>query len=154
MLYNNLLKGNTMSEQFKLEDRYLVIKVSDAKEYFSDAQLTELACLSDVYSMSRSNAGKPPLEALVVEKDWPEYGVVYSMLERRSYEELLTEGSEFKFCSRYSNDPLQVYHAMVGPEWVDVTWTTAYGEDYHSKYRVTYISRGLVKGDFYLAKKS
>lgn len=154
MLYNNLLKGNTMSEQFKLEDRYIVIKLSDASEYLTKSGLSELLLTEMLIQGARVQQGKERLETLVIEKGWPEYGAVYSMLERRSYEELLTEGSEFKFCSKYSSDPLQVYHAMVGPEWVDVTWTSAYGVYYHSKYSATYISRALVKGDFYLAKKS
>lgn len=154
MLYNNLLKGNTMSEQFKLEDRYIVIKLSDASEYLTKSGLSELLLTEMLIQGARVQQGKERLETLVVEKSWPEYGAVYSMLERRSYEELLTEGSDFKFCSKYSSDPLQVYHAMVGPEWVDVTWTSAYGVYYHSKYSATYMSRALVKGDFYLAKKS
>lgn len=154
MLYNNLLKGNTMSEQFKLEDRYIVIKLSDASEYLTKSGLSELLLTEMLIQGARVQQGKERLETLVVEKSWPEYGALYSMLERRSYEELLTEGSDFKFFYKHGSDPLQVYHAMVGPEWVDVTWTTAHGESYRSKYRVTYMSRALVKGDFYLANKS
>ena len=154
MLYNILLKGNTMSEQFKPEDRYIVIKLSDASEYLTKSGLSELLLTEMLIQGSRVLQGKERLETLVVEKGWPEYGALYSMLERRSYEELLTEGSEFKFRSKYSNDLTQMYHALVGPEWVDVTWTTACGAQYSSKYRVSYISRGLVKGYFYLVSKS
>lgn len=143
-----------MSEQFKLEDRYIVIKLSDASEYLTKSGLRDLLLTETLIQGARVRQGKEPLETLVIEKGWPEYGATYSMLERRSYEELLTDGSEFKFRSKYSNDPMQVYHALVGPEWVDVTWTTAYGAHYSSKYRVSYISRGLVKGDFYLVSKS
>ena len=143
-----------MSEQFRLEDRYVVLKIKDIEKYLHDRDLKELNLILTLISAGREADGRQVLEAIVVEKDWPEYGIVYSMLERRSYEELLTDGSEFKFRSKYSNDPLQVYHALVGPEWVDVTWTTAYGAQYSSKYRVSYISRGLVKGDFYLVSKS
>lgn len=154
MLYNNLLKGNTMSEQFKLEDRYIVIKLSDASEYLTKSGLSELLLTEMLIQGARVQQGKERLETLVVEKSWPEYGALYSMLERRSYEELLTEGSEFKFFYKHGSDPLQVYHAMVGPEWVDVTGATAYGVPYHFKYSVTHMSRALVKGDFYLAEKS
>ena len=143
-----------MSEQFKLEDRYIVIKLSDASEYFTKDGFNELLIIEKLVQEARVQHGKKRLETLVIEKDWPEYGAVYSMLERRSYDELLTEGSDFKFRSKYSNDLTQVYHALVGPEWVDVTWTTACGAQYSSKYRVSYISRGLVKGDFYLVSKS
>ena len=154
MLYNILLKGNTMSEQFKLEDRYIVIKPSDASKYLTKSAFNELLLIETIIQGARVRYGKERLETLVVERDWPEYVALYSMLERRSYEELLTEGNDFKFYSKYSSDLSQVYHAMVGPEWVDVTWTSAYGVYYHSKYSATYISRALVKGDFYLAKKS
>lgn len=143
-----------MSEQFKLEDRYIVIKLSDASEYLTKNGLRDLLLTETLIQGARVRQGKEPLETLVIEKGWPEYGATYSMLERRGYEELLSEGSEFKFRSKYSNDLTQVYHALVGPEWVDVTWTTACGAQYSSKYRVSYISRGLVKGDFYLVSKS
>ena len=143
-----------MSEQFRLEDRYVVLKIKDIEKYLHDRDLKELNLILTLISAGREADGRQVLEAIVVEKDWPEYGIVYSMLERRSYEELLSEGSEFKFRSKYSNDLTQVYHALVGPEWVDVTWTTACGSQYSSKYRVSYISRGLVKGDFYLVSKS
>ena len=143
-----------MSEQFRLEDRYVVLKIKDIEKYLHDRDLKELNLILTLISAGREADGKQVLEAIVVEKDWPEYGIVYSMLERRSYEELLSEGSEFKFRSKYSNDLTQVYHALVGPEWADVTWTTACGAQYSSKYRVSFISRGLVKGDFYLVSKS
>ena len=86
MLYNNLLKGNTMSEQFKLENRYIVIKLSDASEYLTKSGLSELLLTEMLIQGGRVQHGKERLETLVVEKSWPAYGALYSMLERRRYE--------------------------------------------------------------------
>ena len=72
-----------MSSGFELEYRYMVIKVCDAREYL-DAQdqhlLDEIAYRVE---LGRIQAGKEPLECVVVERDWPEYEPTWAAIEAR-----------------------------------------------------------------------
>ncbi len=65
-----------MSE-FELENRYIVIKCADI-----DNKPFEKS-LSDSANTIRYKSGKPPLECLVIESDWPEYPIVLQMLKDR-----------------------------------------------------------------------
>jgi hypothetical protein len=69
-----------MSE-FKREQRYIVIKISDAKDALDDWQLHELQYLLDIVSKGRSRKGKPRLKCVVVESDWPIYEQVWDMIK-------------------------------------------------------------------------
>jgi len=67
-----------------LEDRYLVIKLSDLKKvtlepdawYYFDKVLKAV-------DETRKDRGAPALECVVVEKDWPEYEKVLATLSER-----------------------------------------------------------------------
>lgn len=67
-----------------LEDRYLVIKISDLKKvalepdawYYFNKVL-------EATDETRKTRGADPLECLVIEKDWPEYEKVLAILSER-----------------------------------------------------------------------
>ncbi len=65
------------------EDRYLVIKFKDAIEALTVEQREELICISLAVTAHRLDNGKQPLDAVVVESDWPEYEQVWGMIEAR-----------------------------------------------------------------------
>ncbi|MBZ9780878.1 hypothetical protein K9857_04850 [Pseudomonas sp. REP124] len=58
-----------MSEQFEREDRYIVLKLKRLPSY-------EVAYLQDRHA-------KAMVECVVVEHDWPEYNLVWAMIEHR-----------------------------------------------------------------------
>ena len=72
-----------MSTEFKREDRYIVFKLSDVEEHFTPGEKQQLARLAEVQRVGRSEAGKPPLECVVVESDWPEYEPTWKAIEAR-----------------------------------------------------------------------
>lgn len=69
-----------MSTKFKREERYIVFKVSDLGNSLKGDEIRQLA---REYAEQRRLKGKPPLECVVVEADWPEYDLVWDMIESR-----------------------------------------------------------------------
>lgn len=57
----------------KRENRYLVIKRSDIPKYLNFSDQAVLGALASDISDKRNEDGRPPLECVVVESDWPEY---------------------------------------------------------------------------------
>lgn len=72
-----------MSTEFKREDRYIVFKLSDVEEHFIFGEKQQLARLAEVQRVGRSEAGKPPLECVVVESGWSEYEPTWKAIEAR-----------------------------------------------------------------------
>ena len=72
-----------MSTEFEREERYIVFKLSDVEEHFTPGERQQLARLVEVQRVGRSEAGKPPLECVVVEADWPEYEPTWKAIEAR-----------------------------------------------------------------------
>lgn len=73
---------------FERQERYIVIKEKDLYEAVHDGFLgmstpTILIRISDSIDASRMSRGKAPLLTAVVEQDWPEYEVVWEMIEQR-----------------------------------------------------------------------
>lgn len=76
------------------EIRYLVLKLSDIKAALSTNEIRTLSMLCDKVSIQRHKT-KPPLECVVVEKDWPEYeGVWQSILDRINLQQTNSELSD------------------------------------------------------------
>jgi len=71
-----------MTDTLEKEDRYVVLKWSDMKAAGVDASDTLIQALTKVEDY-REVTGKNPLEAVVIESDWPEYDLVWEMLEKR-----------------------------------------------------------------------
>lgn len=70
------------------ENRYIVIKKSDLKAALKTGRLTNGAALTieDVVERVRTQRfvdSKAELECVVVERDWPEYEMVWKMIEAR-----------------------------------------------------------------------
>ena len=86
-----------MDKQFQREKRYIVIKIKDLVEQEQLARKTlgfseplsygHVPAMQKVYEGRerglRKALGKPPLECVVVESDWPEYELVWKMIEAR-----------------------------------------------------------------------
>jgi len=69
---------------FEREDRYIVLKRSDiAVACLSREQLETLDDICRKVRMARVGNGKPDLECVVVESDWPEYEPTWAAIERR-----------------------------------------------------------------------
>lgn len=69
-----------MNDEFKQEDRYIVFKVSDLGNSLKGDEIRQLA---REYAEQRRLKGKPPLECVVVESDWPEYEPTWRAIEAR-----------------------------------------------------------------------
>lgn len=65
------------------ENRYLVFKMSDVENYLDVGDMFDLEKVSDFISACRTMDDKPPLKCVVVEDDWPEYEIVWGMIEDR-----------------------------------------------------------------------
>lgn len=72
-----------MSTEFEREERYIVFKLSDVEEHFTPGEKQQLARLAEVQRVGRSESGKPLLECVVVEVDWPEYEPTWRAIEAR-----------------------------------------------------------------------
>ena len=72
-----------MSTEFQREERYLVFKLSDVAEHFTFGERLQLARLAEVQRVGRKEAGKAPLDCVVVEADWPEYEPTWKAIEAR-----------------------------------------------------------------------
>lgn len=72
------------------EDRYLVLKRTDIAYALSEAEKLQLMALSDKVAFGRVARAKPPLACVIVEDDWPETPVIWSMIEAR-----MTGGVDF-----------------------------------------------------------
>ena len=73
-----------MSNQFNREDRYLVLKYADLNEALSTQEQQTLLGLANKIESHRTRQGKSFLQAVVVEKDWPEYEPTWKAIEARA----------------------------------------------------------------------
>jgi len=79
-----------MSTEFKREERYIVFKLADVEKDFFPSEISQLLRLSETQQNMRKQGGKPPLEVLCIEKDWPEYEDFKSkILHRAAKEEIV-----------------------------------------------------------------
>ena len=73
-----------MSEkEFKREPRYVVLKIKDVLAHLSACEIDRLQEFGEKCADGRNSEGKPPLNAVVVEQDWPEFDLVWQMIEAR-----------------------------------------------------------------------
>lgn len=73
-----------MNNEFMREDRYIVFKISDVVEHLTTTEALHLARLYEIQRVGRKEVGKPELECVVVEKDWPEYEPTWRAIEART----------------------------------------------------------------------
>lgn len=69
-----------MTNEFMREERYIVFKMSDLGNSLKGDEIRRLA---REYAEQRHLKGKPPLECVVVESDWPEYEPTWRAIEAR-----------------------------------------------------------------------
>lgn len=69
--------------QFVREPRYFVVKYADIWAALSPEDRKILEELANKVSIYRNQAKKPVFEAVVVEKDWPEYELIWRLIEDR-----------------------------------------------------------------------
>jgi hypothetical protein len=69
--------------RFKCEQRYIVLKCKDL-DYLDNESIVQLNNIQIAIDDGRASDGKPPLNAVVVEEDWPEYEMVWRSIEARS----------------------------------------------------------------------
>ncbi len=67
--------------EFVREDRYLVLKRSDIETGLDDEQKSILFHLAQIVGCERTSKGKPVLECVVVESDWPNYEETWSQIK-------------------------------------------------------------------------
>lgn len=65
------------------ENRYLVIKYKDSVEALTETERKHLADIAQKIAWHRLNNDKLPLEAVVVESDWPEYEPTWRAIAAR-----------------------------------------------------------------------
>lgn len=69
---------------FKREVRYVVVKINDIKAAgCTQGEIDAFNVVCDKAAISRLADGKPSLECVVVEHDWPEYEIVWKMIRDR-----------------------------------------------------------------------
>jgi hypothetical protein len=69
--------------EFKREPRYVVFKLKDIKKYLHPMDQQILMELGNRIAKGRREDVKPPLNAVVVEQDWPEFEMVWAAIEAR-----------------------------------------------------------------------
>jgi hypothetical protein len=72
-----------LAGEFKREVRYVVFKIKDIHAYLDSTQISDLNDIGEAIAEARAEAGKPPFNAVVVEQDWPEFDLVWAMIEAR-----------------------------------------------------------------------
>lgn len=70
-----------MKPEFKREERYIVLKKTDLNKALTTDYWRHLEEICDTVNYFRGLKG--PVECVVVEKDWPEYEVVWKLIEDR-----------------------------------------------------------------------
>jgi len=68
---------------FHREDRYLILKRKDLEKYLTEEDKIQLNFIRSKVFVGRREEGKEPMNAVVVEQDWPEFETVWSMIEKR-----------------------------------------------------------------------
>ena len=65
------------------EHRYYVAKKKDVEKYLSDEQQLQFDRLLTKIRIGRLNDGKADVQTVCVDSDWPEYEIVWKMIEAR-----------------------------------------------------------------------
>lgn len=68
---------------FNRERRYIVLKISDTKKFLPEEDIEKIRQVESWLSFCREQEGRGPLEGVFVESDWPEYNLIWLMIEAR-----------------------------------------------------------------------
>ena len=72
-----------MTNEFRREVRYVVLKNADIMQCLTINELIELRRIQARVAEHRTAIGKPRLDCVVVEVDWPEYEPTWEAIEAR-----------------------------------------------------------------------
>ena len=72
-----------MTNEFTREARYAVLKSADVMQCLTVSELIELRRIQAKVEEHRAEIGKPPLDCVVVESDWPEYEPTWEAIKAR-----------------------------------------------------------------------
>ena len=72
-----------MNKEFTRETRYVVLKNADIMQCLTIKELIELRYIQARVREHRAKLGKPRLDCVVVEADWPEYEPTWKAIEAR-----------------------------------------------------------------------
>ena len=100
----------------ELENRYMVLKCRDVVKYLDVDEKLTLFKLCDAINEGRRDNGKPTINALVIESDWPEYGPALDALAKRVDRIKLIEQLNKSFMSMPTWVKSATKHAMGAPE--------------------------------------
>ena len=70
-------------KMFQRERRFVVLKNKDIAKYLSNADMLNLNHICIKINEGRFLDGKPEIEAVVVESDWPEYEPTWEAIKKR-----------------------------------------------------------------------
>jgi hypothetical protein len=65
------------------EQRYVVFKIKDMFKYLSEDEIEVVGDLLEKVVYGRQMDSREPLKCVTVESDWPEYEMVWDMIEKR-----------------------------------------------------------------------
>ena len=82
--------SNAQKKAFVREERYVVFKKKDIATFLGFTEQNELQRMYDRINAERKAHGRGELSCVVVEDDWPETPVIWSMIEAR-----MTGGVDF-----------------------------------------------------------
>jgi hypothetical protein len=69
--------------EFKREQRYVVLKIKDLLAHVPPAMIEQVDVVGQMIAEGRARDGKPPFNAVVVEQDWPEFDLIWEIIEAR-----------------------------------------------------------------------
>ena len=73
------------------ENRYIVLKLTDLTQCLDDTDWNRLEDVCNIVTSYRRSVRKAPLQTVVIEEDWPEYEIVWKILEKRvDYEDTIS----------------------------------------------------------------
>ena len=96
---------------FVREARYVVFKIKDIDSYLTEGEKNSLMCIGEEIEWGRKENGRDQFNAVVIEQDWPEFDVVWEMLEAR-----MTGGQNTASVYAAAPDLLQALRKMVSAQ--------------------------------------
>ena len=77
------MQDNDAPVEFNREVRYAVFKIKDIEKYLSPVDRQALDVIAKKINSGRESDGKPTLNCVVVEEDWPEFEPTWSAISQR-----------------------------------------------------------------------
>jgi hypothetical protein len=108
-----------MNNNFKRENRYIVIKIADLVDTTGLPMQPSIEAYMKQAQEVRESAGKPHLECLVIESDWPEYEPAWKMIQDR------VEGNKSNFDDWHNNPYTKILMDSIKNDYVPKAYQAA-----------------------------